>query len=222
MRITCIVLVAGMTLPLFAADGTLLAQSSDSPPFSVYTVNGALYAAATQSELLALPPVFIRSGETVTATSPDDGVTTLTSPSLTSVLNAGGIWTLASSAQGTARIGVAWTVHNDGGTLASGVTAESYGIDSAQPGPDRKANLADILPVAYSGDNWIGDVSAAAALTFVSPDGAETTLNLAGTGATTQFKFGKPGSWTVRLTMASGATRTAVISVCGGLVIVFT
>ena len=224
MRFLCITLTAVAALPLFAVDGTLLAESGDSPEFSVYSAPGATYSAAksASSEIAALPPVFSRAGETVTATSPGGVVTTLSSPSLVSVLDEGGVWSLFNSVQGSARIGVAWAVYDDGGTLASSASSGDYGVDSKQPGPDRKARLENMLPVSYSGDNWVRDVAAAATLTFVSPDGDETVLNLTGTGATTQFRFDKSGSWTVTLTMADGVTRTAVISVSGGFVISFT
>lgn len=225
MRFLCITLTAVAALPLFAEDGTLLAESGDSPEFSVYSASGATYSAAksASSEIAALPPVFSRAGETVTATPPSgSNVKTLSSPSLVSVLDEGGVWSLFNSVQGSARIGVAWAVYDDGGTLASSASSGDYGVDSKQPGPDRKARLENMLPVSYSGDNWVRDVSAAATLTFVSPDGDETVLNLTGAGATTQFRFDKSGSWTVTLTMADGATRTALINVSGGLVISFT
>lgn len=92
-------------------------------------------------------------------------------------------------------------------------------MDSGQPGPDRKTRLADMLPVAYSGDNWLGDAAKAATVVFTSPSGTATTLNLTGTG-TQSFTFDAPGKWTVTLTMADGTTRMAVISVNGGLTII--
>ena len=96
----------------------------------------------------------------------------------------------------------------------------AYVADSAQEGSDRKTSKKDALPVAYSGDNWVGEASKAATVVFTSPDGTVTTLNLAGTGAQT-FPFDSPGKWTVTLMMADGTTRTAVISVMNaGLVIV--
>ena len=56
-------------------------------------------------------------------------------------------------------------------------------------------------------------------VTLVSPGGTTTTLNLTGTG-TQSFTFNAPGKWMVALTMADGTTRTAVISVNGGLTII--
>ena len=177
-----------------------------------------------RSEIAALPPVSIRAGETATATSCTGEATALESPSLVSVLDMGGVWTLANSEQGTAKIGVAWAANGDIGiSLASASAYGTYAADSKQPGPDRKVRISDVPPVAYSGDDWIGDVSKAAALKFVSPDGVETTINLTGTGTTTpeQFMLDKIGVWTVRLTMADSTVRTAQINVMGGFAIIF-
>ena len=93
-----------------------------------------------------------------------------------------------------------------------------YPADSIQDGPDRKTSKKKALPVAYSGDDWLGDAAKAATVVFTSPSGTVTTLNLTGTGAQT-FTFDAPGKWTVTLTMADGTTRTAVISVSGSLTI---
>jgi len=212
-------IAATATLPLFAVDGTLLAQSGDSPAFDVYSVDNATYSVASLAEIAALPRVFSRAGETVTATSPDDSVTTLSSPSLVSVLVAGGVWTLADSAQGSARVGVAWTVYGDGGMLATGVSGP-YAVESARPGPDRKTHMSAALPVAYTGDNWIGDAAKAATLVFTSPSGVVTELDLTGTGAN-RFRFGESGQWNVRLAMNDGVTLEAVVSIVGGLYLTF-
>ena len=94
----------------------------------------------------------------------------------------------------------------------SGVSV--YPVDSRLPGPDRVTKRKDALPVAYTGDNWIGDASKASTLTFVSPEGETTTLNLAGTGAQ-PFALKKSGDWTVQLAMADGSTRDATLTVIG-------
>lgn len=95
-----------------------------------------------------------------------------------------------------------------------------YRANSAQEGPDRTTTRSDALPVAYSGDNWIGDAAKAAKVVFTSPSGTETTFNLTGTGAQS-FNFNSPGTWTVKLTMADGTIYTANIDVSNGLTIVF-
>ena len=209
-------------MPLLADD--LLASSGLSPTFRVFSTEVAKYSVSSSAEVAALPPVSIRGGETATATSCTGAVTVLESPSLVSVLDMGGVWTLANSEQGTAKIGVAWAVNGDVGIpIASASAYGTYAADSKQPGPDRKVKISDVPPVAYSGDDWIGDVSKAAALKFVSPDGVETTINLTGTGTTTpeQFMLDKIGVWTVRLTMADSTVRTAQINVMGGFAIIF-
>ena len=114
---------------------------------------------------------------------------------------------------------MAWAVNGDGGTLASGGAASPFGIDSMQEGPDRRTTLQDLLPVSYTGDNWVGDAAKASSLTFVSPAGVQTTLNRTGTGAT-QFAFNESGNWTVRLTMSDNTVREAVVFISGGFVIV--
>ena len=115
----------------------------------------------------------------------------------------GGIWRLIAS---------------EGGCLYKSA-AIAYAADSRLEGPDRRTNRRDALPVAYSGDNWTGDAAAAATLTFTSPDGTPTVLDLTGTG-TVPFTFNRPGAWSVRLEMVDGTTFDAELSVIGGIVLV--
>ena len=221
MRFLCMAFGVGVALPLFAVDGELWAESVASPEFSVYSTEDAKYSVASSAEIAALPPVSIRAGETATATSCTGAVTVLESPSLVSVLNMGGFWTLANSGQGTAKIGVAWAVNGDAGlTLATASAFGDYAVDSVQPGPDRKVKISDVPPVAYSGDDWVGDVAAAATVVFTSPGGTETELDLTGTGVHS-FPLNSSGRWMVALTMADGTTRTAVINVKDGFIIIF-
>lgn len=100
------------------------------------------------------------------------------------------------------------------GCLYAWAGTSVFPVDSRGTGPNRSTTKADALPVAYTGDNWIGDAAKAATLTFVSPEGTETTLNFAGTGAQ-PFTFNTPGDWTVRLAMALGATREATLTILG-------
>ena len=109
-------------------------------------------------------------------------------------------------------------IASEGGCLYKSATI-SYVADSKQEGPYRRTNRRDALPVAYSGDNWTGDATAAATLTFTSPDGISTVLERTGTG-TVPFTFNRPGTWMVRLEMASGTTLDAELSVIGGLTLV--
>lgn len=87
-----------------------------------------------------------------------------------------------------------------------------YPIDSVEAGPNRSSKKKEVLPVSYSGDDWVRDMSKASTLTFVAPDGVESTVSLNGTGAA-QFKFHTSGVWTVRLTMADGSMKTAILNI---------
>ena len=107
-----------------------------------------------------------------------------------------GLWRLATSAEGCRYV-------------CSGV---GYPIDSKQSGPRRMTSLPVAMPVSYSGDDWHRDMAQASSLTFVSPTGAETTIDCTGTGAVA-FTFDTVGIWTVRLTMADSTVREAVINI---------
>ena len=98
--------------------------------------------------------------------------------------------------------------------------AVTYLMNSVGQGPNRRVHENDTPPVAYSGDNWIGSASAAATVTLVPPQGEQTILDLSGTG-TVAFMFDQTGNWTVRLEMADGTTREAVIRVFAGFMIMF-
>lgn len=111
----------------------------------------------------------------------------------------GGAWSLVSSSDGCE---YAWA------------GAASFPVDSRRLGPDRTTKKADALPIAYTGDNWVGDPAKAATLTIVPPEGEMSTFALAGTGAQ-PFTFGKPGDWSLTLAMADGSTRQAVVSIIG-------
>jgi len=87
-----------------------------------------------------------------------------------------------------------------------------YPVDSVEAGPNRSSKKKEVLPVSYSGDDWVRDMSKASTLTFVAPDGVESTVSLNGTGAA-QFKFHTSGVWTVRLTMADGSMKTAILNI---------
>lgn len=98
------------------------------------------------------------------------------------------------------------------GSRYAGRFASSFPLDGKQPGPDRRVIRSEVLPVAYSGDNWIGVPSKTASVTFVPPDGDSTTLSLHGTGAV-EFSFRKVGRWTVRLVMDDGSVHEALLDI---------
>lgn len=119
----------------------------------------------------------------------------------------GGAWRLAASADGSQ---YAWE-------------ETAYRADSAQEGPNRKLKKREAPPVAYSGDDWAGDLSKAATVTFTPPEGSgleATTWNRTGEGAES-FTFNAKGVWMVTLTFADSTTRTALIDIqTSGLFIV--
>jgi len=215
---SCIAYGLMATYVLHAADEDVLAETETAATFDMYAADGNTYTVGSFAEIALLPAITRRTGERVTLIAPDGTETILAGTTL--ALDAGGIWTLVNSVQGTARIGVAWSVFNDGGTLATSTPA-GYRINTRQEGPDRsKLRPEDALPVAYSGDNWVGDPAKASTLAFIAPNGAETSLDLTGTGVQ-QFVFGMVGDWTVRLVMADSSVRTAVISIMGGMTCIF-
>ena len=111
----------------------------------------------------------------------------------------GGAWRLVSSPDGCE---YAWA-----GSVA-------FPFDGRQNGPDRTTKRAEVLPISFSGDHWIGDPSQAATLTVASPAGETSTLALAGTGAK-PIELRAPGDWTISLAMADGTPRQAVVSIIG-------
>ena len=97
-RATIVAAVVGLPAALRADIGDVIASSSASPAFSLYTTDGTTYSAVSAAEIAALPPVVWLEGDTVTQTSPAGVVTvhvtdaaTKGSVSLAS-LDAGGIY----------------------------------------------------------------------------------------------------------------------------------
>lgn len=247
--------------------------------YALDTVTEAPRSVKTAADLAATVPV--RKGETVTATAPDGTVTAVVSGAATDMalalsetLDAGGLWTLVNSREGSATFTVR---HSLCGTLGEGTDASPaklvdgdelvdygagdgyvftleggntllaalklptevrlaesangawsliaaanglryewgelvYPIDSAQPGPDRRIMRREALPIAYTGDNWLGNATSASTLTITSPSGSAIVNNLEGSGAN-PFAFNAPGDWTVRLAIADGRTLTSVVTV---------
>ena len=267
-----------LSLPLAAfADESPI----DVSPDCVYSADtlGSPHNIKTAGDQSALRPVTRRAGETVTLVSPNGVRTTLISAdsaamSAALTLDAGGVWTVENSVQGTATFTVRHSLYGtqgagtdsspaklvdgdelidlgagdgyvfrletvdgllgelkipsgfrldmaDGGkwrilTSTDGClyvgTDTVYPADSKEAGPDRATTKKTALPVAYSGDDWVREMSKTATLTITSPDGTETIVERTGTGAE-PFKFGKLGEWTVQLAMADGTTRTAIVTI---------
>ena len=166
-------------------------------------------------DALAACPVTWQDGETVTATEPDSSVRTLVdnAPSAGLVVYSPrtvGSWSLANSNGGSWSFSITAAAFVGVSSQPSGAIA----MDTVGQGPDRAAKAGQTPPVAYSGDDWRGNASAASTLTFTPPMGAATTQNLSGTGATA-FQFRQPGAWTVQLAMASGSPLSAIINIEG-------
>ena len=209
----------------FTMGDKLLAETaSPSPTFEVWTVDGAAYPIADAAAIAALPRVTWLAGDTVTATSCLGASSTLTSAAATAgsaafAPNAGGTWTLENSIQGSARIGVPWTVFGDGGLLDSSAASPEFAVDAHQSGPDRKTKARGGFPVSYTGDHWAGGLESAT-LTFMPPSGEPTVLMRVGTGAE-DFRFSVPGVWTVTLEMADGATLESRLTVAEDGLLIF-
>lgn len=207
------------TLPLAAGED--VATSSAYEGFYLNTVKPI--AVRTSSEVASLRALTYRAGETVTATAPDDTVTTLVESAATDGTvafspTAGGMWRLENSNGAVAFLGVSWDVFNDSWSLNSAALSP-FKMHTQGAGPDRKGRSQYFPDVAYSGDDWHGAASAGATLRITSPKEVETVINRTGTG-TTPFSFQEPGSWTVRLTMADDTVREAAINVSAGLIFV--
>ncbi len=84
------------------------------------------------------------------------------------------------------------------GCVYSWAGSRAYSLHSEQPGPDRNIGRKEMLPVAFTGDNWTRAISAASELTLVSPSGASTTYRLTGTG-TRKVELNESGDWLVTL-----------------------
>lgn len=203
-------------LPSFATfDGNPVSSAQVS--FSAYVTDGTPYALTNAAEVTAWPVTW-KAGEGVTATATQDGTEYVLADAETVATSAplpaskGGVWTLHNSVEGPATICIPWHVFGDGGLLGS-AGAAGFAADTVLDGPDRKLKKKEEPPVAYSGDDWAGDLSKAATVTFTPPSGsglAPTTWVrpgdgvAAGTGAE-MFKFAVKGVWTVALTFADGS-----------------
>ena len=204
----------GAAHPLFAD----ISATSEPFTFSVRTSGGAF--AMNFSELAAWP-VSYRAGESITlvapsgaSTTPVDGAAAVGTTDLSgSSLDEDGVWTLRNSNGHTAFLVVPWGTN--GGPLTTADTETGIALFTVGEGPDRKLRRSEAPPVAYSGDDWNGDLSKASTITFTPPEGSgleTTTWNKTGRGASA-FTFNKKGTWTVTLTFADNTTRTAQINI---------
>ena len=197
--------------------GETLAESED-VAFRLYIAEDSVYSLTNAADA-AIWKVTWQDGETVDATAMDGTAYTLSegAASTSAILpSKGGVWKLSNSEAGKATICVPWAAYNDGGTfMVPTASLGAFFVDTVQDGPDRKLKKREVPPIAYSGDDWAGDISKAATVTFTPPEGSgleATTWNKTGTGAQS-FTFNAKGVWTVTLTFADNTTRTAHIDI---------
>ena len=220
-----------VAMPTFAdGDGegeepAAIRVTSEAVTFKLRTGSGT---AAMSSADLATWPVTYRAGETVTLTSPSGASTTPVSDAavngtteLAGAFNADGVWRLVNSNGGNALVGVAWETFGSPWREAS--ADASCRMHTEGEGPDRKLMRREAPLVAYSGDDWKGDLTKASTITFTPPEGSglePTTWNKTGRGASA-FTFNKRGVWTVELKFANNTTCTAQIDIqAAGFVLV--
>lgn len=177
--------------------------TSDAVAINLHTDDAALHFSSVE---LAAKQVTYRAGETVTLTAPDGTTATVVADAaaaggVTLAVGAGGLssdclWRLDNSNGSVAFVGVAWETFDAAWRKAGdGLTTA---LDTLAEGPDRKLKKSEVPPVAYSGDDWAGDLSKAATVRFTSPGGSTITWNRTGTDAET-FTFNERGTWKVEL-----------------------
>ena len=221
------VVAAGATLSTAAfAEGEEEAVdfrvTSDAVAINLHTDDAALRFSSAE---LAAKQVTYRAGETVTLTAPDGTTATVVADAAaaggaTLAVGAGGLssdglWRLDNSNGSVAFVGVAWETFGAAWRQAS--DGRTMALDTLAEGPHRKLKKSEVPPVAYSGDDWAGDLSKAATITFTPPEssGVEaTTWNKTnpGTGAQS-FTFNAKGDWTVTLKFADDTTKAATITI---------
>ena len=222
-----IAVAAGAVLPAVAADGDELAVTESATTFRLY-INGETPYSLTNAEDIAAWPVTWREGETVSAAAMDGTAYAFAADAASegSVMlpEKGGVWSLANAGIGSVAVLVPWTVsQGDGVSLAGSDSYGAYALDTQEDGPNRKNSDRRFPPIAYSGDDWAGDLASASVLTVTPPPnkGTATVFDaLSGTGIQ-PFAFDKSGRWTVSLAMDDGTTCTAIINLPGGLTISF-
>ncbi len=222
--IAVIALATSATFPLFAEEDENFVMTSEPVTFYFNNAEVSPYGVTAAD---AFAPVTYEAGDSVTVTAPDGTVTPQVTDAATDgtfsfVPTCGGVWTLTSSKWGPVVVAVPWSIYGESGSV--GTDTATFAVDTVQEGPNRKTKMKEALPIAYSGDNWVGDVDKAAIITFIPPanSGLESIVwERTGTGADT-FTFGKSGDWTVTLRCQDETEQTAVVTIeKGGLVLLF-
>ena len=226
MRISSTIFATAITAAILTSFADEPLATSEPCTFNINLQDATPFSLADFSDM----PITWRRGESVRSVSPN-GVSSAyatEAPSSGAVALgtlSGGVWTLANEGIATVKVLVPWSVYGDGASfVVYGESYSSFVVDTNGSGPDRKVRAkSPAIPVAYSGDDWAGDLSKAARLTFTPPEGSgleATTWNKTGTGAQS-FTFNAKGVWTVTLTFADNTTRTAHIDIqTAGLMII--
>ena len=221
--IAFVAVAASATLPLFAEEDENFVMTSEPVTFCFNSAEVSPYGVAAAD---SFAPVTYKAGESVSMTAPDGTVT----PRVTSasadgtfsfVPTCGGVWTLTNSKCGSVLVAVPWAIYGESGSV--GTDTATFAADTVQEGPNRETKKREALPIAYSGDNWLRDVTKAATVTFTPPadSGLEPTVwDRTGTSADS-FTFSKSGDWTVTLRFENGTEQTAIITVKKAGFIVF-
>ena len=215
-----------MSLAVLAAKGEDLAVS-DAVTFRLNTSGKALVITNSASlALLENAPITYREGETVAVFAPDGMETVLKqeadfSGTVAFRPTAGGLWRLENSNGEAALIGVTWDVFADGWRIDTD-DATALRLDTEKEGPDRKVFRRLVPPVAYSGDDWMGDLTGAASLSFTSPSGTVTVMDCNPGNGAVDFQFPEIGKWRAVVTFTDGTSREAEIEIIAqGMVISF-
>ena len=100
------------------------------------------------------------------------------------------------------------------GDFVYGTAGIDFELDTVETGPDRRITSGrTILPIAYSGDDWRFDPSAASTLTFTSPSGVDRDVACTGTDVMTPSFRLSTGVWTVALSGNGVTPLTAYLDI---------
>ncbi|MBQ9432070.1 MAG: hypothetical protein IJU44_11030 [Kiritimatiellae bacterium] len=209
---TRLMLIAGTAFAavplLYAADGIVLATSTEACVFRLDTSGETPIVVSSQEELSGLMPIGWGKGDNVTVTSPDGATFPVVSAAseagsetVSQHIQAAGVWLLENSTYGIVKVGVQWSVFGGGGQLAES-DARTFVADTVGPGPDRRGKIPDAWPaIAYTGNSWGRNSvseSSESTLTLVPPHGAAITASFTGNGAMT-FSPKQSGLWNIIL-----------------------
>lgn len=225
MRISSTIFATAITAAILTSFADEPLATSEPCTFNINLQDATPFSLADFSDM----PITWRRGESVRSVSPNG----VSSAYVTEAPYAGevalgtlsgGVWTLANEGIATVKVLVPWSVYGDGASfVVYGESYSSFVVDTNGSGPDRKSYDRLFPPIAYSGDDWAGDLASASVLTVTPPPnkGTATVFDaLSGTGIQ-PFAFDKSGRWTVSLVMDDGTTCTAIINLPGGLIISF-